>query len=824
MRFAAALLLLAACTVPEEEPPAGPCDGQGVQDEATGDCVPEACGAGHWGGIERTGQTVHVEEGGSGDGSAEAPLGDVQEALDLAGTRGSQVVLAAGTYPAALLITDEHAGVTLQGRCRELVTLDASGPADRVRGLTVQGGPVTIAELALQGSNGGLMVQDPDHVGVDLTLHRLELRENETIGLNVRDPDTAVVIDDLWIHDTAPTAEGTFGHGVNVIFGARLEAVGLVLERNNELGFFVVGAGSEAILRDSALRDTSQLPGRTPRGITCSDGASLTAQNLVLERNAGIALQVGGANARAVIEGGAIRDTVPTLGDTDGVGLAVFGGASALASDLIIEGNQSAGFYVEHPGSVGELRNSIIRGTLPRPNGNAGQGMRALGAGRLIAVGVLIEANTSQGVRIEGVGTIAELTDVQVTDTIAGTDTDGRGVAVGEGGALVARDVVLERNGGIGLLVYGEGSTADLEGVHILDTRSVAGDTGGGGMAVQQGASVVARGLEVARNRDHGILVTDNAYLELSDSSIVETQRIVGGTFGRGVIAQGNSTIVATDLIVEGNHDVGVAALGDGSFVNLVRGSISSTGTALDVRSGIGVAADLQGSVRLEDVELSDNTGPGVYSLEGGSVELVQCSLAGNGLAGAVVLDGELIVTGGSITGSLPHPSEGGGVGILAWNLVGSPWLDVKGTEFADLPGPALYLRGPGRYRMSDSNVARSGGWPSLPGGVLATDGVTAWTGDEGLVLQGNRFTDLGADAILLDTSAATLALDPDTGEGQTFTDNAGEALFVQRCLGPSTAIVSDGSGANPACQDGARPLGPLLEFRLQVGEIEAVE
>ena len=608
-----------------------------------------------------------------------------------------------------------------------------------------------------------------------------------------------------------------------MILGARLEADGFLLERNNELGLFAVGSGSEAVLRDTTLRDTAELPGRTARGLVVSDGASLVAEGLTLEREPGVGLQVGANGASAVIDGGAVRDSRTNLEGDNGTGIAVFDGGSVVASNLTIEGNRTAGFYVDGAGAVGELRDSVVRGTVPRGDGTAGQGLRAINGGSLIAERVAVEGNTAQGVRVGGAGSSGLLIDVQVRDTVAGPVTDGRGVAVGEGGSLDATRLLVERNGGIGLLVIGENSTAVLDDVQLIDQLSVAGGTGGGGLAVQGGAWVQATGLEIARNRDHGVLVSGAAFLDLSDSVVRETQRVIGGTFGRGVIAQGGSTVLARDVDILDNHDVGLASLGSGSYVEFVGGAIRNTGTALDVRSGIGAAADLEGELRLDSVEVSDNTGPGIYSLEGGVVGLVDCTLTGNGLAGAVVLDGALEVVGGSVSGSVSHPSEGGGVGVLAWDLAGPPRVDIEGVEFADLVGPALYLRGPGSYRMSGSSVARSGGWPSLPGGVLATGGVQAWGGGQGLLLEGNRFEDLGADAILLDTAAATLGLDGD-GAGQSFEGLAGEPLFVQRCDGPSTAEVLDGSGADPGCQDGARPLGPLLEFRLQVGEIEAVE
>ncbi|MCO4774291.1 MAG: right-handed parallel beta-helix repeat-containing protein, partial [Deltaproteobacteria bacterium] len=147
--------------------------------------------------------------------------------------------------------------------------------------------------------------------------------------------------------------------------------------------------------------------------------------------------------------------------------------------------------------------------------------------------------------------------------------------------------------------------------------------------------------------------------------------------------------------------------------------------------------------------------------------------------------------------------------------------LTVEGTEFYDLVGPALYLWGRTDTVMRGCDVHDTGTPPFLAGGVMALDGVLAPDGAEGgLVLEGNRFHDIGGDVILLDASGAELRSSASLGPN-TFS-STGPPLFRQRC-GPETFVL-DGSEADGACRATPRPLGPPLEHYVSVVDADAIE
>ncbi len=460
-----------------------------------------------------------------------------------------------------------------------------------------------------------------------------------------------------------------------------------------------------------------------------------------------------------------------------------------------------------------------------------GRGIEVQAGATVVARNLVLEENAEFGVFMGDDGASVELDGVTVRDTQPNGDgLEGRGIAV-QGGSLVARELLLERNHGFGLTASGAGTTVLIEDATIRDTVPREGGITGRGVQVWSGASLVARRLVLDDNHDVGLLAREpGTTVELEDTTIRGTLPWSDGTFGRGLELHAGAHLVARRLVLEGNHDAGLAATNPGTTVELTDVEVRGTRTATDSAGGAGIVVQEGASLVGTTLLVEDNEGPGLYSVRGGSLDASDVTLRGNAFAGAVVLGAWLGVRGGTVSGSVPHPSEGGGVGVFGWDPWGPPDIELEGVEFTDLRGPALYARGPGRYRMLGNTVSGTGTPPYVPGGVLAVEGVEPWHWSvqladvTGLLLEGNTFAGLAGDAVLLDSSSGTLDAHPDTGAANTFTDVAGLPLVWQRCSETATPDVLDGSTSAPGCLAVPQSLGPLLEYRLWLGETDPVE
>ena len=938
--FAAAVaaVLLVACPAPVE--PA--CPVGEVQDVDTDECVPEHCGSDAWGLLERTGETIHVAPWGddSWDGSERWPYRSIQQGADEAGDAGGGLVaVAAGSYLENIELDSDHHGVEVAGRCRELVVIDGIG--EEAPGVLVTGGEQELRGVTVTEGRRGIEVTATFLDGASLVVRDLLLEGNHEHGLFASGAGTSVDLEDVTIRDTQPLPDGTFGRGIEAQAGASLVAWGLLLEGNHEHGLFAADAGTNVVLEDATLRATQSRPdGTRGRGTNVQSGASLVARGLVVEGNHEFGLFAAGAGTSVDLEDATIRDTQPLPNGVNGPGVVVQTGASFVARGLLLEGNHNAGLYASDAGTsvdledatvcdtqplsggsggqgivvqdgtslvargllleenheIGlsawdagtsvDLEDATIRDTQPRPDGTGGEGIAVQDGASLVARGLLLDGSHRAGLFAAGDGTSVDLEDATVRDTQPLHDgTFGRGIEAQAGASLVARGLLLEENHEIGLSVWDVGTGVDLEEATIRDTQPLPDGTLGRGINVQEGASLVARGLLLEGNHDVGLFAARaGASLDLEDATVRDTQPRPDGTSGRGINVQEGANLVARGLLVEGNHDVGLfAAQADtsvdledatvretqpgphgaggrgisvmagaslvargllleenheigliaadaGTSVDLEDARIAGTRTPANNAGGLGITVQRGASVTAFDLRVEDNEGAGLYVLLGGTLEGWDAVLQRNAFAAAAVFDGRLALHGGTVSGSTFHSSEAGGVGVFAWDINGPADVAVDDVTFSDLPGPALYLRGPGRYVMRGCEVSTAGSWPWLPGGVLAVEGVEPWheignTGDfSGLQMEGNTFSDLSSDAILLDASSATLDLHPETDAANTFGDLEGEPLVWQRCDEVPALEIIDGSIADTPCEPEPRTLGPLLGYQLWLTETEPLE
>ncbi len=288
------------------------CD-TGILDD-DGDCVPAACGSGTWGDLQLDENTVYVDiaAAAKGDGSEGTPFTSIQAGLDAAGDAGGgMVAVAAGSYPETLDLNRGHDGVRLAGRCRELVTIDASAGDEQtagidldigsseveVRGVTVSAshsfgvlvgaGTVTIRDSQVEGSAYvGIAVHQVGLYQTSLTVESCELLENRVAGVVAFDASTSVTLRETTIRDSWPGEDGLLGFGIDVYGGAILEAEACVLMDNATTGVIAFESDTSVTLRETTIQGTGpNQDGEFGYGIAVEDGARLEAEACQIAEN-----------------------------------------------------------------------------------------------------------------------------------------------------------------------------------------------------------------------------------------------------------------------------------------------------------------------------------------------------------------------------------------------------------------------------------------------------------------------------------------------------------------------------------------------------------
>lgn len=781
-----------------------------------GACVPEACGHGPWGGADAGGSAVYVDAAfRGGDGSEAAPLDDVQAALDLAAAQGAErVVLAAGRYLGGVVLGDDHRGLTLAGRCAALVTLDADG-ADAVVDIT---GSQRTPEVALTGltlTGGGVnglyvyqatvavtdtVVADNTGIGVlgahgDLDLTRVTisgtrsdadgaygrgleadtqgviratgctLDHNTRQGVFVNGRGASVTIEDSSILDTQPSPDGSNGFGVYVQANGDFVGRRVVIGGNAEIGAVAYDDGTSMTLEEVEIRDTHpRSRGTWGWGMLVAAGADATLRGSTLAANTELGLLVAGEGATVSVTDSTIRDTLPSPSGSFGAGLWVEDRAVLDMVGGVIDANAGAGVVAGNTGTVATFTGTAVTGNLEPEDEDGGYGVGATAGASVTFTDARIEGNRGAGVLATLAGTRVELIDTVVSGTLPDTHDAGRGIEVTGGASLYAAGCTLVDNTRQALLAGDSGTEVELVDCTVSDTRTGADGSRGDGAMIQWGASLVARGLTITGSSEVGLMASDpGTTVTLDDAWVGETHPSPDGRFGIGLYVTLGARAVVRDSVLSANTTAGAWANRAGSSVTLVDTDIEATARGREVAIGCGGIAQLDGVVEVEGGSIDDTEGPGVYVASGGIVRLDGTTLERNAFAGLLLTGGTVEATGVTITDTGPDAELGGGIGAYVIDSWGEGTLTIADSTIGPHPYAAVWLDGPGAYRVERSDLAGSEGVagsvaPMHGNAVYARSGVATWDGVSGLLLLDDTLHDAAIASVLLDGAAAGVA------------------------------------------------------------------
>ena len=555
-----------------------------------------------------------------GEGTQESPFGSIHEALEVA-EEGTVVALSKGTFDEAVRLRN---GITLWGACVAETMITCSIPSSETGTVTVGGRDTVVRNLQVGGQRRGVLVAGARSYSIHveelliarsrivgvlvangrLTAHDLVVREtrsresddafggglevlegaeveivravfesNRNVGVHAFHEGTTLSMTEVLVRDTqSQESDAMFGSGVVAGGGAHVELQRAVFEGNHDLGARVFDVGTILTLTDSVVRDTQgrESDHQSGHGLSVYDEAHVVVRRSVFERNRYFGLGAFDAGTQLELSDVVVRDTLSQESDDDGgIGLTVTEGADAEVSRSVFERNRTVGVLARHEGSTLGLTDVVVRNTLSRESdGEWGRGLQVRRGAQVAAQRALFEQHRDVGIVAASEGSTLSLTDVVVRDT-QGRESDGflgRGLAVGEGAQVVARRTAFERNRDVCVAVFHSGTTLRLEDVVVRDTESQDSDGRfGRGLSVQAGAHAEVSRAVFERNREVSIAAYGDASdLTIADVLVRETLGARCGetgdcpVFGDGVISDASAVLEITGLVVSRNARCGV--------------------------------------------------------------------------------------------------------------------------------------------------------------------------------------------------------------------------------------------------------------------------
>jgi hypothetical protein len=799
-------------------------------------CVPDHCGVGTWGDLPDDDAAVHVlaTAADGGDGSRASPLRTVLAALATPGAQGGGLIhVGEGTYAGELDVMEQHAGLTMLGRCAALVEI-AAGPDDlsamfvssllpedpfRFEGITLRSGYFTGALfgagaftmrdfVVLDPGSFGLVLSGPNSADISGLVVR-ETRDEppgDTHAVSAS-TDAVLVLRDSEFHGI---------HGVALTAG-----VGGVVDAS---GISILDSGPRSWNREGALSTTGGelrcVGCRVEDAVGIAVSASERSGLLMLtdlqidavrarEGEPAAAALVAGTGARIVVEGG-------TLTELTGVGVEASGGAEVALSDVHIMGIQPAESGAAT--ALGAIGGSLISTTGLRLEDVSGSGVYAIGAdtrvtlqdaemvrvghadglthggGAVVADGAQLEwrggtIEDTTAVAIEIASGQAIITDLDIQGIQPGLAVDGFDAALGPalvlagGGARIER-LQIEGATGLGILAV-DGAELDIDTMHISGTAEAGGDRAPVDVLLAQGATLAGADITLGSVAAWGLWAQ-----EPGTTAVLHTTTL-GPSARPGVATLDGARLRMVDAAFDSRSRVAAYAGDPGTTLELERATISGTRDDPDHRYGLGVVVLAGAEADLDTVQVIGTDGPGL-AVESSTATCVACEFTDNVVFGVASLGGDLTLVGGQVMATRADPDVGG-YGVWGETSSGAGSLTLEDVEVDDNATAGVWLEGPGAWRLDGGRVAGGAGWAFRGGrtvhgdAVVARRGTLAWDGTRGLRIAGTALEDSAGAAVVVHGGGGTLVAP--TFEGNT------EDLRVQGCDGAGTGVDGAPSG-----------------------------
>lgn len=288
------------------------------------------------------------------------------------------------------------------------------------------------------------------------------------------------------------------------------------------------------------------------------------------------------------------------------LGVVVEQGAAGTIEDVVVDDVVGVGIVVEDPGTTATIRRTAVRNVEERS-----------GEGNPFGYGLILQKASSteiEGLSVSSARTVGVLAKDEGTSVVASnvvvrgirTNTEGRfgeGITVWPGASLELDGAVTERTRRYGLRIRGEGASATLSRVAVLDT--IVDENVAVGLMVREGAQVTAENVTVRGGGPPGVAVVgDLTHLELSAATIF------GMTLDKssGIDVRNAASALLTGVEITAIDGFGATAFGPGVELELRRSVVRR----LLGRVSPSVAVEQGAYARIVESQLAENAGVGL--------------------------------------------------------------------------------------------------------------------------------------------------------------------------------------------------------------------
>lgn len=422
-------------------------------------------------------------------------------------------------------------------------------------------------------------------------------------------------------------------------------------------------AGLEITGGKTSLRGVTVRGG--DRGISVvSAAATLAIEDVLLDANVRAGIDVF-EEAKVAAKRVVIRKTTPAGGTSITNGIFADVGSVIRFEDGVVAGAADAGIGMTG-GSTITFARSIVRDTVPRPDGVGGTGARGFEQGRIELVESAIVASRGTGVLVGRTAASLKMERSSIVDTKL-DERAGDGIAfpvsASERATIEVTDSTIADNPSIGLFITKAGTKATIKKTAVVHTYA-AGETGGGvGLGAKDGSTVDIED-SVFVDAAFAALQSDGASTKLTVSrSLVRDMKPTIKTFkapeihgGAALTVIRGATATLTSCTIDRALEEAVTAGNDGSTLFLDRTLVRRTQANDQGLFGHAVLAVHGGTVVIERSVFDDNAGVGIaFANASGSIR--RTSVRRNAI-GVHAQQGSAIVE----TAEVPDPIEPGTV------------------------------------------------------------------------------------------------------------------------------------------------------------------